>query len=127
MPESAEEAVRQHMTAIGDTKEIRLADTIHLPFQHYSADAEWVFPWDGPEQVPEYMELLDPRWAGTHCILNSTELLASSDKKSVFRVNVTRYKVDGSPLQTFEALYTVLEKDGDWRVVHRNPIKVLPN
>ena len=125
MAGSAEEAIREHVKAIGDRKEIKLADTIHLPFQHYSANAEWVFQWDSPEDVPEYMELLDPRWSGTYCRLNSAEILAASEKKVVFRVNVTRYKAEASPLQTFEALYTVLQKHGDWRVVHRNPIKVL--
>lgn len=126
MARTPEEAVRAHVRAIGDRKEIKLAETIHLPFQHYSANAEWVFQWNTPEEVPEYMELLDPRWTGTYCELNSLESLLASDQKVVYKVNVTRFRAEGPAMQTFEAIYSALNKDGDWRIVQRNPVNVFP-
>lgn len=126
MARTPEEAVALHVKAIGDTKEIKMADTIHLPFQHYSARAEWVFQWDTPDDVPEYMEMLDPKWTGSSCLLKELQRLAGSEHKIAYRVLATRFHADGTPMQGFEAIYSVLKMDEDWRIVNRNPINVFP-
>ena len=124
MPSTPEEAVALHVKAIGDTREVKMKDTIHLPFQHYSARAEWVFQWNTPDDVPEYMEMLDPKWAGTSCALKNITLIAKSEHKAAFLVLATRFRADGRAMQDFQAIYSVLNKDGDWRVVNRNLINV---
>jgi len=43
MTSTPEEAIREQIKAIGDRKEIKLAEDIHLPFQHYATYAERVF------------------------------------------------------------------------------------
>lgn len=126
MANTPEEAIALHVKAIGDTREIKMADTIYLPFQHYSAGAEWVFQWDTLEDVPEYMEMLDPKWAGTSCELKELHFIAASDRKAAYRVLATRFHADGTPMQDFEAIYCVLKKSDGWRVVNRNPINVFP-
>lgn len=126
MADTPEEAVALHVKAVGDTREIKMADTIHLPFQHYSAGAEWVFQWNTPEDVPDYMEMLDPKWAGTSCKLKDLQVICASDRKIAYRVLATRFHADGTPMQDFEAIYSVLKKGEDWRVVNRNPINVFP-
>ena len=126
MADTPEEAVALHVKAVGDTREIKMADTIHLPFQHYSAGAEWVFQWNTLEDVPDYMEMLDPKWTGTSCKLKDLQVICASDRKIAYRVLATRFHADGTPMQDFEAIYSVLKKGEDWRVVNRNPINVFP-
>jgi hypothetical protein len=77
MARTPEEAVALHVKAIGDTKEIKMAD-------------------------------------------------AGSEHKIAYRVLATRFHADGTPMQGFEAIYSVLKMDEDWRVVNRNPINVFP-
>ena len=126
MASTPEEAIREQIKAIGDCKEIKLAETIHLPFQHYDAYAERVYQWNRPEEVPEYFQAPALNWAGTYCKLDSLEPVFAGDKKIAFKIEATRFNPDGSVMQTFEAIYTVLNKDGDWRVVQRNPINIFP-
>ena len=82
--------------------------------------------WNRPEDVPEYMQMPDPSWAGTYCELDALEPIFASDTKIAYKIEVTRFHADGSVMQTFEAIYTVMKKDGDWRVVQRNPINIFP-
>ncbi len=126
MARTPEEAITSHIMAIGDRQEIKLAETIHLPFQHYHPNAERVFQWNRPEEVPEYMQMPDPSWAGTDCELDALEPIFASETKNAYKIEVTRFHADGSVMQTFEAIYTVMKKDGDWRVVQRNPINIFP-
>ena len=84
---------------------------------------ENTFQWSDPGEVPEYATHPD-RYAGSYCELNSFDLIGGNDTKQAYKVNGTRLNSDGSVMQTFEAIYTVLSKDGDWRVVQRNPLKV---
>lgn len=126
MAKTPEEALDLHVKAVGDNREVRMADTIHLPFQHHSSDGKVVFQYDKPDDVPEFMEVWNPDWAGSSCKLIESSVLVASEVKAAYRVLARRFKPDGTPLQDFEAIYTILVKDGDWRVVNRNAINVFP-
>ena len=126
MASTPKDAIVEHIKAIGDRQERKLAETIHLPFQHYEPNAVRVFQWNSPEEVPEYIRMPHPSWAGTYCELDSIEPIFASDIKIAYKIEVTRLHADGSVMQTFEAVYTVLNRDGDWRVVQRNPINIFP-
>ena len=125
MASTPEGALSDHFKAIGDRKEIRLADALHLPFQQYGWGVENTFQWSDPGEVPEYATLRD-RYAGSYCELNSFDLIGGNDTKQAYKVSGTLFNSDGSVMQTFKAIYTLLDKDGDWRVVQRNPLNVVP-
>ena len=126
MAKTPEEALALHVRAIGDNRVVRMADTIHLPFQHHSTDGKVVFQYDTPDDVPEYMEVWNPGWAGSSCELLESSVILASDVKAAYRVLARRFNADGTPMQDFEAIYTLLIKDGDWRVISRNPINIFP-
>ena len=126
MGKTPDEALALHVKAVGDNREVRMADTIHLPFQHHASDGKVVFQYNTPADVPEYMEVWNPSWSGSSCKLIESNLLIASEVKAAYRVLARRFNADGTPLQDFEAIYTVLVRDGDWRVVSRNAINVFP-
>ena len=142
MAETPEQALADHFKAIGDRQEIRIRDALHLPFVHFggglsgraapdgSAGVAWlpqVVLWTTEHEVPEDIAL-PAGWPtelrGTYCTLDAYELVLGNESKRAYKVAGTRYNSDGSEINTFEAIYTVVNVDGDWRVALRNPITV---
>ena len=41
-----------------------------------------------------------------------------------FLIKAARYYADGRLMQTYDAIFTVVNRDGDWRLVSRNPFNV---
>lgn len=130
MAETPEQALAEQFEAIGDRRAIKTRDAIHLPFVHFGWNPSWTRPtptqvylWTEEDDVPEYMQFPDA-WAGSYCTLDAHELVLGNDFKRAYKVDGTRYYPDGSVMQTFEAIYTVLNVDGDWRVALRNPVNV---
>ena len=52
------------------------------------------------------------------------EEIIGDTKKVAFLIEASRFKADGTLLQTFNAIFTVANKNGDWRLISRNPFNV---
>ncbi len=127
MAETPEQALVDHFKAIGDRQEIRIRDALHLPFVHFGGVgyAAGVLMWTTEDEVPDDVAApLPPEFKGSYCTLDAHELVLGNESKRAYKVAGTRYNPDGSEMQTFEAIYTVVNVDGDWRVALRNPITI---
>ncbi len=82
--------------------------------------------WDDLDDVPEYFEPPASNWEGTYCELDDFELVLGNDFKRVCKIDATRYHADGRVMQTFQAIFTVVNVDGDWRLTLRNPVNIVP-
>lgn len=132
MAETPEQALVEMFEAISDRQRMRVRDAVHLPFVHFGWHPSWsrvaggpVRLWAAEEDVPEYQQFPEA-WAGSYCTLDHHELVIGNEEKRAYQVAGTRYRPDGSVLQTFEAIYTVVNVDGDWRVGLRNPVNIVP-
>ena len=50
--------------------------------------------------------------------------IIEDDKKVAFLIYAARYNADGSLMQTFNAIFTVEDRNGDWRLISRNPFNI---
>ena len=50
--------------------------------------------------------------------------IIEDDKKAAFLIDAARYNADGSLMQTFNAIFTVENRNGDWRLISRNPFNI---
>ena len=124
MASTPEEALFAWTRASCDTKELRLLDVIHLPCIMHTPGR--VVVWLEPDEVPEYQPLPGPL-AGSICELKSYELIGANELKRVYRATYDRFKADGTTIWTgVETLLTVLNKDGDWRIVLNNGLGTPP-
>ena len=118
MASTPEEALADWTRASCDTKELRLRDVIHLPCIMYAPGR--VVVWQEDDQVPEYQELVGPL-AGSICELKSYELVGANELKHIYKATYDRFRPDGSTIWTgVVTLLTVLNRDGDWRIVLNN-------
>ena len=119
----------EQIEVISDSRKYRCRDTIHLPFIQESATSNvpW-FTFAGEEDVPEYLP--DMEWfasrgyTGTIVKLDSHSLLMETPVKSVYTLEATRYHSDGTAMQSFSAIFTFLNVEGDWRCVNRHPVVI---
>ena len=65
-----------------------------------------------------------PEWVGSKFELLSMEEIIGDTKKVAFLIEASRFKADGTLLQTFNAIFPVANKNGDWRLISRNPFNV---
>ena len=115
MASTPEQALVDWTRASCDTKELRLRDVIHLPCVMYTPGR--VVIWQEEADVPEYQELVGPL-AGSICVLKSYDLVGANAVKSIYRATYDRFRPDGSAIwKDVVTLLTVLNKDGDWRIV----------
>ena len=133
MAETPEQALLDGFEVGSDRKRMRIRDAVHLPFVHFGWNPSWSRPggtqaylWSEAEQVPEYGRFPE-EWAGSYLSMDAHELVIGNDHKRAYKVDGTRYHPDGSAMQTFEAIYTVINVDGDWRLVLRNPVNIVPS
>ena len=118
MASTPEEALQDWTRASCDTKELKLRDVIHLPCIMHTPGGVTV--WLEPDDVPEYQQLPGPL-AGSICELKSYELVGANDLKHIYLATYDRFRPDGSTIWTgVRTLLTVLNEDGDWRIVLNN-------
>jgi hypothetical protein len=115
MASTPEQALDDWTRASCDTKELRLRDVIHLPCVMYTPNR--VVIWQEEADVPEYQELVGPL-AGSTCVLKAYDLIGSNPVKCIYRATYDRFRPDGTAIwRDVVTLLTVLNKDGDWRIV----------
>ena len=127
MAATPEDALKDAVEAIGDSKIRKYRDTIHPPV-HQIVVSELSDRRFDESNIPEYMsdvwEQYLPDWVGSTCTLNSFEIVIQDSLKIAYLIKVSRLFADGSLMQTFDAIFTVGNKDGDWRLISRNPFNI---
>ena len=48
----------------------------------------------------------------------------ADEHKVAFLIEAARFYADGSLMQTYDAIFTVENRDGDWRLISRNPFNI---
>ena len=127
MAATPEDALKDAVEAIGDSKIRKYRDTIHPPV-HQIVVSDLSDRRFDESNIPEYMsdvwEQYLPDWVGSTCTLNSFEIVIQDSLKIAYLIKVSRLFADGSLMQTFDAIFTVGNKDGDWRLISRNPFNI---
>ena len=122
-----EQALRESVEAIGTSKKKKYRDTIHPPV-HQIIVSDFEDRRFDESNIPEYMsdiwEEFLPDWAGSTCTLDSFEIIIQDSLKVAYLIKASRLFPDGSLMQTFNAIFTVGNKDGDWRLISRNPFNI---
>ena len=62
--------------------------------------------------------------AGSTCELREFKILIEDINKMAYLINAARLYPDGSVIQTFDAIFTIANISGDWRLVSRNPFNI---
>ena len=127
MAATPEDALKDAVEAIGDSKIRKYRDTIHPPV-HQIVVSDLSDRRFDESNIPEYMsdvwEQYLPDWVGSTCTLNSFEIVIQDSLKIAYLIKASRLFADGSLMQTFDAIFTVGNKDGDWRLISRNPFNI---
>jgi hypothetical protein len=128
MASSPEEALRDAINASGSLQLKKFRDTIHLPLHQVGVGPALPAIYLSEEDVPEYRsdgwEITNPDWVGSTNELRSFEEIIRDENKVAFLIKAARYYSDGSLMQTYDAIFTVANRDGDWRLISRNPFNV---
>ena len=130
MAKTAEQALEAAVPAIGADRSKKYRDIIHLPMHQIGAKFEGTFaPFisteaEVPEFVDDHWDETRPDWGGSSVTLDTYREVVRDENKAVFLIAASRYVSDGSLMQTFEAIFTVEKRNGDWRLISRNPFNV---
>jgi hypothetical protein len=128
MASSPEAALRDAIDASGSLKLKKFRDTIHLPLHQVGVGPVLPEIYLSEEDVPEYRsdgwEVTNPDWVGSTNELRSFEEIVRDENKAAFLIKAARFHADGSLMQTYDAIFTVANRDGDWRLISRNPFNV---
>ena len=127
MAATPEQALRESVEAIGTSRKKKYKDTIHPPVHQIIVSDLEDRRFD-ESNIPEYMsdvwEEYLPDWVGSTCALDSFEIIIQDPHKVAYLIKVSRLFPDGSLMQTFDAIFTVGNKGGDWRLISRNPFNI---
>ena len=52
------------------------------------------------------------------------DVIIRDENKVAFLIKAARYYADGKLMQTYDAIFTVVNRGGEWRLVSRNPFNV---
>ena len=128
MAETPEQAVKDAVKTAGSERELRFRDTIHLPFHQVGMSSNMPSIYLDEKDVPEYRDkdwaVTKPEWVGSKVILNKMTKIIEDEKKAAFLIDAARYNAGGSLMQTFNAIFTVENRNGDWRLISRNPFNI---
>ena len=121
MASTAEEALYDAAGSTGPARRVKYRDTIHLPIHQITVTTEfpaltqdYEIPEDYSDNFPEHRPNL----------IGSTRELIEDKMKETYLINAARFYTDVPLLQTFEAIFTIANASGDWRLISRNPFNV---
>ncbi|MGZ0189412.1 MAG: hypothetical protein ACKVH0_15640 [Alphaproteobacteria bacterium] len=128
MAATPEAAIQDAIDASGSLKVKKFRETIHLPLHQVGV---------GPALPPIYLEEADvpeyrsdgwaetnPEWVGSTNELRACNLIVADENKAAYLIKAARFYADGRLMQTYGAIFTVANKNGDWRLISRNPFNV---
>ena len=128
MAETPEQAVKDAVKTAGSERELRFRDTIHLPFHQIGMSSNMPSIYLDEKDVPKYRDkdwaVNKPDWVGSKVKLRKMTKIIEDNKKAAFLIDAARYNADGSLMQTFNAIFTVENRNGDWRLISRNPFNI---
>lgn len=128
MASTPEQAVKDAIKTAGSERQFKFRDTIHLPFHQIGMPPNMPAVYLNEQDVPEYRdadwETSKPEWVGSKVELNDMNKIIGDKKKVAFLIEAARYNADGSLMQTFNAIFTVESRSGDWRLISRNPFNI---
>ena len=128
MARNPEQAVQDAIKTAGSERELRFRDTIHLPFHQVGMPSNMPSIYLDEKDVPEYRDedwqITKPEWVGSKVELKEMTKIIEDDKKVAFLIYAARYNADGSLMQTFNAIFTVEDRNGDCRLISRNPFNI---
>jgi hypothetical protein len=128
MAATPEEALRDAINASGSLRLKKFRDTMHLPLHQIGIGPSLPAIYQNEADVPEYRddgwEVTNPDWVGSTNELRAHEVIIADENKVAFLIKAARYYADGSLMQTYDAIFTVQNRDGDWRLISRNPFNV---
>ena len=128
MTTTPEQAVKDAIKTAGSERELKFRDTIHLPFHQIGMPANMPAIYLNEKDVPEYRdidwEISKPEWVGSTVELKKMTKIIEDENKVAFLIAASRYHVDGSLMQTFDAIFTVEQRNDDWRLISRNPFNI---
>lgn len=117
-PESAAPAVaaiESFMVALNAHDDNALLDLLHLP--HVRISGEGVAIWHDRGELEatylrDFYQRAGPDWR--HTILDSTEVLHSSEHKVHILIQFTRCDTAGAPIATYRSLWIMTRVNGHW-------------
>ncbi len=117
-PESAANAVaaiESFMAALNAHDDDALLDLLHLP--HVRISGAGVAIWHDRSELEatylrDFYQRAGPDWH--HTILDSTDVLHSSQRKVHVLIQFTRCNAQGTPIATYRSLWIMTESDGHW-------------
>ena len=128
MAATPEEALRDAIDASGSLKLKKFRDTIHLPLHQVGLGPIQPEIYETEEDVPEYRsdgwEETNPEWVGSTNELRSFEVVVQDENKVAYLIKAARFHKDGTLMQTYDAIFTVANRNGDWRLISRNPFNI---
>ena len=128
MAATPEDALQDAIDASGSLKIKKFRDTIHLPLHQVGVGPNLPPIYQREHEVPEYRsdgwEDTNPEWVGSTNELRSAKVIVRDERKVAFLIEAARFYADGSLMQTYDAIFTVENRDGDWRLISRNPFNI---
>ena len=129
MAATPEEALLDAINAAGSLKLKKFRDTMHLPMHQIGMPKGFPPIYLTEEDVPEHRDegwkKTNPEWVGSSVKIISHKIIVRSESKVAFLMKAARYYSNGELMQTFQAIITVAERDGDWRLISRNPFNIV--
>ena len=111
----AVQALEAFMAALNAGDNQALYDTMHLPHIRISGNGVAIYP-TREDLERDYLTGFAARAGDSwhHTVLDSTEVLHSSEDKVHLFIQWTRYDKDGGQLATHKALWIMTRLDGHW-------------
>jgi hypothetical protein len=111
-PEQAALAVLdRHIAALNARDEAAIAATLHFP--HYRLSGAGMRVWDSPERYfADFRTRAGGEWH--HSAWNFRHVIAASPGKVHLDVQFTRYRADGSAIESYRSIWVVTHIDGRW-------------
>ena len=108
-------ALEGFMAALNARDASALYDLLHVP--HVRISGNGVAIWTDRTELEatylrDFYDRAGPEW--DHTILDSTEVLRTSEKKVHVLIQFTRCDSGGNPIGTFRSLWIMVSDDGWW-------------
>ena len=108
-------AIESFMAALNAQDDAALLDLLHLP--HVRISGAGVAIWHDRDELEatylrDFYQRAGPDWR--HTVLDSTDVLHSSQHKVHVLIQFTRCDAQGAPIATYRSLWIMTEVDGRW-------------
>ena len=109
------QALEAFMAALNAGDNHALFDTMHVPHVRISGDGVAIYATRGDLEknyLKDFAARAGDAWH--HTVLDSTQVIHSSEHKVHVFIQFTRYDKDGGPLATHQSLWIMIRSNGRW-------------